>query len=83
MHKIAARFDYSVFIWYHGNMKIMIDIDGCIGDFSAMIVSNHTELPEPDDYSYHKATEWKDTFPDKQIIHRCIHGCNCTSWLFK
>lgn len=66
MHKIAARFDYSVFIWYHGNMKIMIGIDGCIGDFSAMIVYNHTELPEPDDYSYHKATEWKDTFPTRK-----------------
>ena len=54
MHKIAVRFDYSVFIWYHGNMKIMIDIDGCIGDFSAMMASyiSHPELPEPDDYSY-------------------------------
>lgn len=46
-------------------MKIMIDIDGCIGDFSAMIAFyiNHPELPEPDDYSYHKATGWKDMFP--------------------
>lgn len=42
----------------------MIDIDGCIGDFSAMIASyiNHPELPESDDYSYHKATEWKNMF---------------------
>ena len=65
MHKIAVRFDYSVFIWYDAIMKIMIDIDGCIGDFSAMIASyiNHPELPEPDDYSYHKATEWKNMFP--------------------
>lgn len=49
-------------------MRIMIDIDGCLGDFNKMMADYYhlQDMPEPDDYAYFHATKWKDFFINKE-----------------
>ena len=48
-------------------MRIMIDIDGCLGDFNKMMTDYYhlQDMPEPDDYAYFHATKWQDFFINK------------------
>ena len=48
-------------------MRIMVDIDGCLGDFNKMMADYYhlQDMPEPDGYAYFHATTWKDFFINK------------------
>ena len=48
-------------------MRIMTDIDGCLGNFNQMMIDyfNLGTMPEPDNYDYFQATQWKDFFISK------------------
>ena len=55
-------------------MRIMTDIDGCIGDFCAMASDfmGIDNLPEPDAFDLFEASEWKEYFPtalSNQTLH--------------
>lgn len=45
----------------------MTDIDGCLGNFNQMMIDYFGlgDMPEPDNYDYFRATQWKDFFISK------------------
>ena len=51
-------------------MRIMTDIDGCIGDFCAMASDfmGINNLPEPDAFDLFKASGWKEYFPTAKVF---------------